>query len=333
MSPLPPPTPGTRSELQLPPPIVLSTEAGAPEIISAEVIPGVPAAAEEPTNSPPEEPANPRNGVPSDAATAEARQRVKDAHRGTSETERQELFADVIQAAQGRTIISTVIPNDLIRTNGDKRHIVENYFGMFGDGVREGFRQSEISLLSHSGSFEAMMFTRVYTQRYIKETKTIEKRRLFRTETSETEESVKGPVESMTIDNPVTGEQEPAVVVAYQFRTGSRQHNGKTVLYEGPTYMSNGRPGNSLIVQTILPFSVAAKLFEGVSNDPLIAREFAEILAKRNGITEKSWDGLVRPPYDQLPADWEMGVVQSKIIRDQGITHPITREALVRVVR
>ncbi len=239
----------------------------------------------------------------------DARRKVAEAFGDTGEKERQALIGEVARAAKGATRIYTDIPKDLIlkSNSGDYRPI--DGFNSFGDGLPQNSRHVG-EKLEYGGSAEAFLFEPDTTTRYKTVTEVIEVGGRFKKKTQQIEKQVPdGEVPTM-VTNPATGQQESGVKVAYQFNGNNRRDGAQTVFYEGPVYATeSGRGGNQLWVEVTLPKSVADKLKQETVNNPEIAREFAKTLAFNNGVTEQAWNSGVRPPFDEVPNDWTMAVV------------------------
>ncbi|MCA0228304.1 hypothetical protein LCH21_02510 [Patescibacteria group bacterium] len=239
----------------------------------------------------------------------DARQKVAEVFGDTGEKERQALIGEVAQAAKGATRIYTDIPKDIMlkSNSGDFRPI--DGFNSFGDGLPQESRHVR-EKLEYGGSAEAFLFEPDTTTRYKTVTKTIETGGRFKKKTEQVQEQVPdGEVPTMVM-NPATGQQEPGVKVAYQFNGNNRRDGAQTAYYEGPKYTTeSGRVGNQLWIEATLPKSVADRLKQEVTSNPEVAHEFAKTLALNNGITEQAWNNGVQPPFDKVPSDWTMAVV------------------------
>ncbi|HPR09386.1 MAG TPA: hypothetical protein PLT04_02315 [Candidatus Saccharibacteria bacterium] len=239
----------------------------------------------------------------------DARQKVAEAFGNTGEKEQQALIGEVAQAAKGATRIYTDIPKDIMlkSNSGDFRPI--DGFNSFGDGLPQESRNVR-EKLEYGGSAEAFLFEPDTTTRYKTVTKTIETGGRFKKKTEQVQEQVPdGEVPTMVM-NLVTGQQEPGVKVAYQFNGNNRRDGAQTAYYEGPEYTTeSGRGGNQLWIEATLPKSVADRLKQEVTSNPEVAHEFAKTLALNNGITEQAWNNGVQPPFDKVPSDWTMAVV------------------------
>lgn len=223
----------------------------------------------------------------------------------TLEEQREMLFMEVLSAAKGQTRIHTDIPSR------DSLHYSEGMseprsgFGSFGDGVRQEDGNFYSNKLEDKTSVEAFLLEEDMRVIYETITEVIKKKGLFRSKDETIEKQVPKGKEPNMITNPVTGEQEPAVKVAYQF-------NSNSLIYfdvKGPVYRTTGgRSGNMLFVEVTLPKSIAENLRHEILRDPKVARRFAKDLAFKSGITDESWDNVVCPPYDQLPSGWNLAV-------------------------
>lgn len=239
----------------------------------------------------------------------DARQKVAEAFGDTGEKERQALISEVAQAAKGATRIYTDIPKGIMlkSNSGDFRPI--DGFNSFGDGLPQESRHVR-EKLEYGGSAEAFLFEPDTTTRYKTVTKTIETGGRFKKKTKQVQEQVPdGEVPTMVM-NPATGQQEPGVKVAYQFNGNNRRDGAQTAYYKGPKYTTeSGRSGNQLWIEATLPKSIADRLKQEVTSNPEVAHEFAKTLALNNGITEQAWNNGVQPPFDKVPSDWTMAVV------------------------
>lgn len=196
----------------------------------------------------------------------------------------------------------------MLKSNsGDFRPI--DGFNSFGDGLPQESRHVR-EKLEYGGSAEAFLFEPDTTTRYKTVTKTIETGGRFKKKTKQVQEQVPdGEVPTMVM-NPATGQQEPGVKVAYQFNGNNRRDGAQTAYYKGPKYTTeSGRSGNQLWIEATLPKSIADRLKQEVTSNPEVAHEFAKTLALNNGITEQAWNNGVQPPFDKVPSDWTMAVV------------------------
>lgn len=238
------------------------------------------------------------------------------------EKEKQALFMEIISAAKGQTRIHTDIPSvDPLNYVGGS-HEPRSGFGSFGDGVeQENSFYSE--KLQNRDSAEAFLLEEDMRTLYKTITETITTKGLFRSKSEQVERKVAAGEEPNMIINPVTGKQEPAVKVAYQFDSNSDPN------YKGPKYgTQSGRPGNMLFVEATLPKSIAEKLRQEILRDPDVARKFAKTLVLNNGITGESWNRAVRPPYDQLPHDWNLVIAD---LRKDGGRHVVISKQSIKV--
>jgi hypothetical protein len=264
----------------------------------------------------------------------DARQKVAEAIGGTGEKEQSALIGEVARAAKGATRIYTDIPKDIMlkSNSGDYRPI--DGFNSFGDGLPQESRHVW-EKLEYGGSAEAFLFEPDTTTRYRTVTKTVETGGRFKKKTEQLEEQVPDGEVPRVITNPLTGQEEPAVKVAYQFNGNNRRDGAQTVFYEGPQYTTDsGRGGNQLWVEATLPKSVAEKLKLEVTRDPKVAHEFAKALALNNGITEQAWNNGVRPPYDQLPDSWELIVADlQKDTQFGDVRHNVKSQQAIKASR
>lgn len=110
------------------------------------------------------------------------------------------------------------------------------------------------------------------------------------------------------------GQMEPAVQFGYAYNqrlAGDGQDRMNLPKYPD---MDTDRPGNLLIVQAVLPKSVADKLAEEIARNPLVARQLAEkLVLERGGVSPVAWaEGAgdygqrMKPPYEGLPDNHEI---------------------------
>jgi len=264
---------------------------------------------------------------------------ANDARQKVAETfERQALIGEVAQAAKGATRIYTDIPKDILLKSNSGDYRPTDGFSVFGDGLSQTDNSHRRAMLEYNGSAEAFIIEPDTATRYKTITKTVETGGRFLKKTEQREEQVPdGEVPTMVI-NPVTGQKELGVKVAYQFNGGPRKDmaSDRTVAqYEGPAYTTeSGRPGNRLSVEATLPKSVADKLKQSVARNPEIAREFAKTLVMNNGVTEQVWGRGMSPPYDQIPDGWEMTIVDTQREMRFGDTrHAVVSQQAVKVPR
>jgi hypothetical protein len=132
-----------------------------------------------------------------------------------------------------------------------------------------------------------------------------------------TTEIVPGSEHPKLIRNELTGQDEPAVRLQYQFAVS----DGSVRSGEVPGYATaNGsRFGNELQVSVELPKSVADKLKEQVRHDPASVRTLIKKLMLENNdgtITEEtlrssSESQMYRlPPYQELPHGWTVAMIK-----------------------
>lgn len=105
---------------------------------------------------------------------------------------------------------------------------------------------------------------------------------------------------------------DKGVRVSYQFDTNNPQYSLDAYDGKVPFYKTEGgRAGNMLYVEAILPTELASKLEQEILRNPVVGREFAGTLANNNGVNEEIWIKAVRPPYDELPANWQIAITKS----------------------
>lgn len=261
---------------------------------------------------------------PVEATVNDARQKVTEALGGIGEKERRALIGQVAAAAEGATRIHTDIPlGTKLKSNGGD-YVPIGGFNSFGDGLKaeSGFHRE---MLADASVAEAVVFAPDTVTSYRTETEVVQSGKGFRKKTQEVKREVADREVPVMVFNPATGKEEPGVKVAYQFN-GNRV-DGRP--YDGPMYRTeSNRPGNKLTVEATIPESLAFKFQEAVMKDPALAREFAQALLVNNGISNEKWNSAVRPPYDQLPSDWQLSVTNSQ---KDGAGHKVVNRQAVKV--
>lgn len=202
-----------------------------------------------------------------------------------TEQQREAMIGEVAQVAEHNSRIYTYLPDRETILSKDGDYTVPGGWSNFGDSLAKN--NNWVPQL-HNDSTEVFRFTPA----------------------DET---------NSTVINPLTGQSEPAVTVAYQFNTF-------TSGYTGPTYMAGHRPGNALFVEATIPQSVANKLQANITDNPQLAREFAQTIVSQNGVSESLWNTYMHPPYHQLPDSWNMTIIDQQD-KNTPVAHavPITK--------
>lgn len=240
----------------------------------------------------------------------DARHKVAEVFGDTKEIEYKALLAEVSRVAQGSTRIHTDIPKGvkLKSVSGDYYPI--DGFNTFGDGAVQKSNHRYYKL-RYEGSAESFMVEPATETRYKTVSEDVEVGGRFRKKTEKVEKQVHNGETPVFVVNPATGQQELGIKIGYQFNGSTRGGYGQSVQYEGPTYVTESRRGgNQLFVEAVVPKSIADKLEQAVKDSPETAREFAKTLALNNGITEQAWNNGVQPPFDELPDNWKMTIVE-----------------------
>lgn len=254
---------------------------------------------------------------------------VEVAHQGDSytpeRTEKQKHLEQFLSAAKGSTRIHTDMPANGEVSFKDGTAKPRSGFQSFGDGLAE-YSQGESTdkFLVDKEYSEAVIFSPNVQTIYKTVTETIESGGRFSRKTEQVSRKVADGQEPIMVTNMNTGASEPGVKVAYQFIS-----NGYN--YDGPRYdTQGGRPGNVLVVETIVPQSIADDLRRIVSENPVAARDVARMLVLQNGISESNWKGLVKPPYENLSADWNIAITDAEQVDYNGVTRvkPVSRAVL-----
>lgn len=240
-------------------------------------------------------------------------------------TEVQKYVEQFLSAAKGSTRIHTDMP-----VNGEvsfKGGIAKprSGFQSFGDGLAEHNQgESADKFLVDKEYSEAVIFSPNVQTIYKTVTETVESGGRFSRKTEQVSRKVADGQESIMVTNMNTGASEAGVKVAYQFI-------GNGYNYDGPRYdTQGGRPGNVLVVETVVPQSIADNLRQIVSENPVAARDVARMIVLQNGISESDWDGLVKPPYEKLSTDWNIAITDAEQVDYNGVTRikPVSRTIL-----
>lgn len=244
----------------------------------------------------------------------------------TKETPNEKLLEDILTASRGTTLIHTDMPPS--GPVGSRRKF--NREGMPSDSVRTGFQTvgdevgASYSPINKSGilnmpgtpmAVEGVFYNPLQTPIYEEQAQAPVRSGLFGKKTVPPPVRVKTGEQPIMMANPISGQQERAVEVTYQFN--SQDYFFKAPIGDTPTYRTqSGRGGNMLIVQVKLPQSIANAMIAEVERNPQFARIFAERLtvSDRTGFSAEDWNGKpdklfkVKPPYDTLPAGWTLSV-------------------------
>jgi hypothetical protein len=288
-----------------------------------------------PTNHP-ERPTQQQPAPNKAEATQTARRTVEQAHN-------MELFAKVVAQAKGKTDIN--VDTSTVERTG-YQHVGDAPKSAPGQRPAalfpEMFMNKELRTSSSTGwrkeRNEVVSFTELEelkTQTVEREVEQVKSGAFGRKKTVTTKQTetevVPGSEHPVMVENIHTGKKEPAVRFRYQFRYGHAAHSATYAPRDGgdaelPRYREfhGPRGGQNVLVGVDLPQSVAAQLQEQIAKDPKAARELVEQLVLQNndgngGITEKYWRGSpegghnpIRPPYDELPADWPITTITGR---------------------
>jgi len=234
--------------------------------------------------------------------------------------ERQEwlrLVGEVVQAAKGSAIVHTDIPGALPRFYKGKKEKVAGTHGLstFGDGERNpgSINDAPRHFNMAPGSSNLVKYDT----------------------DPRSDTHVRTMVEGVAFDSaapewtdPATGRKEAGMYFDYTFNPNLAPGMKNRTIYQETT---GGRPGNCLIVRTLLSKELANTLkgkFEtaATSGDPQMKAEMlqfardtaAAVVMERAGISAKAWnDGdrefnmtrRLKPPYEQLPSDHQLFVL------------------------
>lgn len=240
-------------------------------------------------------------------------------------TETQKHLEQFLSAAKGSTRIHTDMPaNGEVSFKGGVAK-PRSGFQSFGDGLAEHSQGETMDkFLVDKEYSEAVIFSPNVQTIYKTVTEMVESGGRFSRKTEQVSRKVADGQEPVMVTNMNTGTSEPGVKVAYQFI-------GNGYNYDGPSYdTQGGRPGNVLVVETIVPQSIADDLRQIVSENPVAARDVARMIVLQNGISESDWDGLVKPPYEKLSANWDIAITDAEQVDYNGVTRikPVSRTVL-----
>lgn len=235
------------------------------------------------------------------------------------------ILDTVVDAAKDHTYIHTDTRPIPVRHGSTMKETDRTGFQTFGDAP-DSVHLRHADFLVDRGTTEAVLFEPDTTTTYRTETYTVKTDLFGRQHTAE-RQVPSGEVPKMVTSH-LTGESEPGIRVAYQFyANGIHYDHSKLPRYD----TASGRPGNLLIIQTVLPQSLALEFKQAVQDSPQVSRAFAEAVMFNNGITEEAWKGgraPMRPPYDKLPSDWTVAIADTQ---KYGNSHKVTSRQDVRV--
>lgn len=262
--------------------------------------------------------------------------KLEDEARGkAAEVEKQALMKSILRAAEGSVVIETTVmaqQGQLRFKDGYDGPSTPTGLTRFGDGSPRGGYREGGRFLPAKDSPEALIFEPTTTPRY--ETDIQKEKGFFGLARTTENRSYAGEEPSM-MTNPITGTEEPAVSVRYQFNGNTGYgYNSETGEKTGfPAYKTPeeyGRSGNYLFVEMTLPQTIANELREIALTDPLVARQLAESILAANGATKES--GMVKlPPYNELPAGWTMAVADMQMTGVNGRRRSIVSSVDIEV--
>jgi hypothetical protein len=246
-----------------------------------------------------------------------------------------ELFDDIVKFAENKTRLHTDVNggfSDIGDTTSPNKilvHIPEDVRQRYKSGhSREGSG-------GHKKLNEVVMFSDVVEEDVHEvERERPVKGRFGRTATERytVTETVANSGHPVMIHNERTGQDEPMVRFRYKFRLsgGEVSSSGEPLRYQE---FRGHRQGQSIAASVDLPKSVADQLREQVGRDPQSMRGLTEQLFLSNSdgaVTEKYWrqgsedsGNPIRPPYEQLPADWNIAVLTSEETERHGQTRTL----------
>lgn len=275
----------------------------------------------------------PRPATPDEvkSRTEQAYQEAYAAAGGTTPEQQRskeaETIREVLASAKNDTLIHTDAPDNVaLNVGGTTRELTGRGFSSFGSNLRAEHTMRSASLVDLGGVPEAVQFQSATTQPKYEEGFTTNWRGK-----KEPYKRIVGyeEVPLPNVVNPETGKEEPGIVFRYSF--SSQPHDyPRDARYD----TNGGRPGNMLQVETTLSKSVASKLEVMIRENPSSVRELVrQLTLGEGGVPEDVWNGTrprsasdrrpvaaIRPPYDQLPDGWKIGLYGNEVSR-QGGTH------------
>lgn len=279
----------------------------------------------QPQASQPQENALPETGTTTEEWARQKQQAIENSRGSIEQAFGLELLDDIARLSKNHTQLHTDV-NDGFKDIGDgsrqwtkQAHLPEDF--------REVFKREHKAADWREELNEVAMFSDVIEQ----DTREVthqqeEKGRFGRKHVSEytTTEAIPDSDHPKMIRNETTGQDEPTVRFRYSFNMRSAHANRAASNGELPKYQEFGghRSGQLIDASIDLPKSIADSLQEKVRQNPRAARQLAEKLFLNNNdgaITEQAWrqgksgvDHPIRPPYEQLPEDWNMAIVTSQ---------------------
>lgn len=220
----------------------------------------------------------------------------------------EEILKRVIDSSIGEAFLHTHLLQGVKLNLKEGEWYSEPGFNSFGERPSTVGGSGLGDLLMRDGTVEAMTFRPATSTAYaiIKEEVVSETGRWLnkRKVTTVVEKRVEQGYDPVMLNNSTTGQIEPGFYAAYQFN-GNAGYSTELPAYCG----HDGRPGNILYVESLLPQSLAAEFSQSLVTRPGLARDFARIISIGNGITDEIWDNITCPPYSGLPEDWELFII------------------------
>lgn len=223
------------------------------------------------------------------------------------------IIEKAVRAAQHRSLVHTDMLSGSSVGSGDYTVISKYGFQTFGD--TEHNVGESIRIPRNYGEFEfypESVAIRHATNPIYEEAKPVAgKKGLGLRKNTPPQHPVKVGEEPQYVRNEETRQDEPAVELTYEFYPNSSTDH-KVMPY--PTH--DGRLGNILVTNVVLPETVAQALVASIQKDPAIIRDFAKRIVLENaGVNEDAWVGngiptgnpdsrRIKPPYELLPEGW-----------------------------
>ncbi|MFF0267784.1 hypothetical protein [Kribbella sp. NPDC004536] len=219
------------------------------------------------------------------------------------------LADEVSRSAAGSVVVHTSqVRGTTVRYRSGSVQAPRSGLYNFGDGIAQPASETSREVrdawrAAGRGMYEGVAFVPATEQLYRTE-QYVARRRVFGQDELGTR-NVRDGTRPMMVDGPQGS--EPGVHFGYAFDPNQR---GGRPGEELPMYGDTASPrrGNMLMVQAVLPGSVADRLHEAIEQDPTLARVVAERLVLRNGgLDPAAWEGRgderpMRPPWAHVPA-------------------------------
>jgi hypothetical protein len=255
---------------------------------------------------------------------------VEDARSAVEKAHSAELLDDIVKLGKNRTRLSAKAQGGYgWRGDAPRSKQEESSLYLPGDLQQREIQRGNASDDRRKNFSETVMFSDIVEQETREVTRTRQEPGRFgkmRTVEYPATEPIPGKVNPKQMRNELTGQDEPVVRFRYNFNLNAyatKKASGSEI----PDWRGydDTRGGQIISVSVDLPKSVTDELKKQMQNergeiDPTNARDLVEklFLANNDGsISEKDWfkgteRGLpdqIRPPYEQLPKDWNVAII------------------------